>query len=271
MEVVAAIAAEWAAMEGWNPGLDDAQRFARADPGAFLCTEDDGAVVATCSCALYGSGYAFVGFYIVREDLRGQGLGLALFERALARADGRVIGLDGVLEQEETYARSGFELAHRNTRYEGSGGGERPAGLVDLADVPAGALHAYDAAVFGCERRAFLDEWIAERPPGMALALTDRDGLRGYAVGRPCRIGVKIGPLFADDSDTADALFRGLAAAAGDDTPLFLDVPEPNDEAESLARRYAMQPVFATARMYRGGAPAEDVGRVYGVTTFEFG
>jgi hypothetical protein len=32
-----------------------------------------------------------------------------------------------------------------------------------------------------------------------------------------------------------------------------------------------MQPVFATARMYRGGASAEDVGRVYGVTTFEFG
>jgi GNAT superfamily N-acetyltransferase len=271
MEVVAAIAAEWAAMEGWNPGLDDAQRFVRADPGAFLCTEDDGAVVATCSCALYGSGYAFVGFYIVREDLRGQGLGLALFERALARAGGRVIGLDGVLEQEETYMRSGFELAHRNTRYEGSGGGERPAGLVDLADVPADALHTYDAAVFGCERRAFLDAWVADRPPGMALALTGGDGLRGYAVGRPCRVGVKIGPLFADDSDTADALFRGIAAAAGDDTPLFLDVPEPNAEAESLAHRYAMQPVFATARMYRGGAPADDVGRVYGVTTYEFG
>jgi len=74
-----------------------------------------------------------------------------------------------------------------------------------------------------------------------------------------------------NDSDTADALFRGLAAAAGDDAPLFLDVPEPNAEAESLAHRYAMQPVFATARMYRGGASAEDVGRVYGVTTFEFG
>jgi GNAT superfamily N-acetyltransferase len=271
MEVAAAIAAEWAAAEGWNPGLDDAQRFARADPGAFLCTEHGDAVVATVSCALYGSDYAFIGFYIVRGDLRGQGFGLELFERALARAGERVIGLDGVLDQEETYARSGFELAHHNTRYEGSGGGERPAELVDLADVPAEQLHAYDTAVFGCGRRAFLDAWVADRPAGMALALTDGDGLRGYAVARPCWVGVKIGPLFADDDDTADVLFRGLAAAAGDDTPLFLDVPEPNAEAESLARRYAMQPVFATVRMYRGGTPRDDVGRVYGVTTFEFG
>ena len=271
MGVAAAIAAEWAAAEGWNPGLDDVERFARADPGAFLCSQHDGAVVATVSCALYGDAYAFIGFYIVREDLRGQGLGLALFQRALARADGRVIGLDGVPAQEETYERSGFELAHRNTRYECSGGGERPVELVDLCDLPVEALHAYDASVFGCSRRAFLDAWVADRPPGMALALADGDGLRGYAVGRPCRTGVKVGPLFADDSDAADALFRGLAAAAGDDTPVFLDVPEPNAEAESLAHRYAMQPVFATARMYRGGAPRDDVDRVYGVTTFEFG
>jgi hypothetical protein len=82
---------------------------------------------------------------------------------------------------------------------------------------------------------------------------------------------VKVGPLFADDPDTADALFRGLAAAAGDRTPLFLDVPEPNEEALALTRRYGMQPVFVTARMYRGGEPDEDVSRVYGVTTFEFG
>jgi GNAT superfamily N-acetyltransferase len=271
MDVAAAIAAEWAAAEGWNPGLDDVERFARADPGAFLCTEQDGAVVATVSCALYGDAYAFIGFYIVREDRRGRGLGVELFERALARADGRVIGLDGVLAQEGTYERSGFELAHRNTRYEGSGGGVRPVELVDLCDLPVEALHAYDARVFGCERRAFLDAWVADRPPGMALALTDGGELRGYAVGRPCRTGVKVGPLFADDSDAADALFRGLAAAAGNDTPLFLDVPEPNAEAESLARRYAMQPVFATARMYRGGTPRDDVARVYGVTTFEFG
>jgi predicted N-acetyltransferase YhbS len=247
MHDASAIAVEWAALEGWNPGLDDAQRFARADPGAFLCTEHDGDVVATVSCALYGDDYAFIGFYIVREDLRGQGFGRPLFDRALARAGDRVVGLDGVLEQEATYARSGFELAHRNARYEGSGGGVRPDEVVELAQVPHQELLAYDAAIFGAERRAFLETWMAARPSGMTLAVRDGDGLRGYAIGRPCREGVRAGPLFADDPDTADALFRGLAAAAGDGTPLFLDVPETNADAVALAQRYGMQSVFATS------------------------
>ena len=176
-----------------------------------------------------------------------------------------------MLDQQDTYERSGFDLAHRNARYEGSGGGSRPDGVMDLAEVPREELLAYDAAIFGTERHAFLDAWVDGRPEGMALAVRDGLGLRGYAVGRRCRVGVKAGPLFADDPDVADALFRGLAAAAGDRTPLFLDVPEPNEEAVALARRYAMQPVFATARMYRGGRPADDIGRVYGVTSFEFG
>ena len=38
------------------------------------------------SCALYGDSYAFIGFYIVRDDLRGHGIGSELFDRALERA-----------------------------------------------------------------------------------------------------------------------------------------------------------------------------------------
>src|SRR3954466_2529796 len=123
MGVAAATAAEWAAAEGWNPGLDDVERFARADPGAFLCSQHDGEIVATVSCALYGDAYAFIGFYIVRPDLRRRGIGTVLFERALARANGRVVGLDGVLEQQASYERQGFVLAHRNVRWRTDGGG----------------------------------------------------------------------------------------------------------------------------------------------------
>jgi GNAT superfamily N-acetyltransferase len=271
MADAAAIAIQWAAQEGWNPGLDDGERFARADPGAFLYTERDGEVVATVSCARYGDAYAFIGMYIVRPDLRGQRVGRALFDRALEQAGDRIVGLDGVLEQQQTYERAGFRLAHRNTRYEGSGAGGRPAEVVGLSDVPAAALRGYDAAIFGTDRTAFLDAWIAGRPAGMALAVMDGTRVRGYAIGRRSRRGVKIGPLFADDAGAADQLFRGIAAAAGDRTPLFLDVPEPNADAMELAARYEMQPGFATVRMYRGGAPADDVDRVYGVTSFEFG
>ena len=59
--------------------------------------------------------------------------------------------------------------------------------------------------------------------------------------------------------------------AAGEGMALFLDVPQANADAVALATAQAETPVFETARMYRGGRSPEDVRRVFGVTTFEFG
>ena len=69
------IAVEWAAAEGWNPGLRDAACFATVDPHGFLIGELDGAPAATISCVNYDSSFSFLGFYIVREDVRGHGYG----------------------------------------------------------------------------------------------------------------------------------------------------------------------------------------------------
>jgi GNAT superfamily N-acetyltransferase len=269
-ETAARVATSWAAAEGWNPGIDDPERFLAADPEAFLAIERDGEIVATASCALYGDSYAFIGFFIVRSGLRGHGIGSPLFMRALERAGGRVVGLDGVLEQQAYYERRGFALAHRNVRWRTLGGGGRPAGLVELPSVPFEQLLAFDSAVFGSERERFLRAWI-DRPAGHALACTDGDRVTGYGVLRPCRVGAKVGPLFADDGDVAEALLAGLLAGAGPHTEVFVDMPAANPRADALRPGRAMEPSFETVRMYLNGRPPEDVERVFGVTTFEFG
>ena len=71
------LAADWAAAEGWNPGLADVACFATVDPQGLLIGELDGAPAATISCVNYDRGFAFLGFYIVRADLRGRGLACA--------------------------------------------------------------------------------------------------------------------------------------------------------------------------------------------------
>src|SRR6266568_1160231 len=197
-------AVDWAAGEGWNPGLADAPCFAVADPQGFLIGELDGSPAATVSCVNYGASFAFLGFYIVREDLRGRGYGLRIWNAAIAHAGPRVIGLDGVVAQQQNYRRSGFELAYANVRYGGTvAAPDAPqAGVVALSEVPLATVEAYDATVFPAPRTAFLRAWIGS-PGHVGRALVRDGGLAGWGVIRPCRKGRKIGPLVADDRATA--------------------------------------------------------------------
>jgi ribosomal protein S18 acetylase RimI-like enzyme len=264
-----ALALEWAAAEGWNPGLHDAHCFYSADPQGFFVGERDGLPIGCVSAVRYGSGFGFLGLYIVKAEHRGQGFGLALWRAALDHLGDRVIGLDGVVAQQENYRRSGFRLAFRNIRQKGRGGGEAPPGLTELAAVPIGEILRYDETAFPAPRAEFLKSWISQ-PGAVALGVVDGRRLEGYGVLRACREGFKIGPLFADDEKTADRLAAGLMARAPG-APVFLDTPEANPGALALAARYAMAPVFETARMVKNGAPAMLVKRCFGVTTFELG
>lgn len=262
-------AVDWAAREGWNPGLADASAFLAQDKTAFRGLFRDGALAAIISATTYQELFTFVGFYICRPDLRGQGLGLALWHDTFNGLKGTV-GLDGVVAQQDNYARSGFVLAHRNIRY----GGTAPAGasdprVVDIAPNHMDGVAAMDAACFGFARPDFLKAWLAP-PFGHACAFVAEGVVKGYGVIRRCREGHKIGPLFADDAEAAAALFGTLVATA-QGGPVFLDVPEPHAAARALAEGAGLAPVFETARMYRGPAPELPLGRIFGITSFELG
>jgi GNAT superfamily N-acetyltransferase len=265
------IAVNWAAAEGWNPGLADDLCFAAADPDGFFIGELDGAPAATVSCVNYGESFAFLGFYIVREDLRGRGYGLRIWDAAINHAGSRVIGLDGVVAQQENYRKSGFKLAYANVRYGGTV--EAPAapqgGVIALGDLPLAAVEAYDATVFPAPRTAFLRRWIGT-PTHVGRALVRDGDLAGWGVIRPCRKGRKIGPLFADDRAAAEAVLSALLASVGEGE-VFLDVPSINRDAISLAENLGLAPVFETARMYTGAIPHLQLERVFGVTSFELG
>ena len=273
-------AVEWAAAEGWNPGLQDAACFYAADPsgfwGGFLGEE----LIATLAAVKYGQGFGFIGLYLVKPSYRGQGHGMALWRAGMASLQGRTVGLDGVPAQQANYGRSGFVLAHNNIRFAGRAGDGEPAtpglalGVVALSGLPAGLVWAYDRPFFPEDRRQFLRHWISQpgahalgvlRPGGLAA------GLAGYGVLRPCRSGYKIGPLLADDAGVAERLYRALVAQVPAGAEVFLDVPALNSAALALAQQQGLQPVFETARMYTGVAPRLPLQRLFGITSFELG
>ena len=264
------LAAEWAADEGWNPGLHDADCFYYTDPDGFFIGELDGEPIACISAITYRDNFGFIGFYIVKPRYRGMGYGIQIWNHAMEYLKDRNIGLDGVVAQQENYKKSGFKLAYRNVRYEGVTGISDSTGTMNLSNIPFRELLDYDKKMFSLARPEFLKLWIMQ-PEGAALGIRKDGALAGYGVIRACRNGFKIGPLFADNEDIAERLFNGLNSRVPEGEPIFLDTPEPNEAAITLAERHGMKRVFETARMYTGDTDILPVEKIFGVTSFELG
>jgi hypothetical protein len=265
------VAIDLAAAEGWNPGLHDAETFRAADPGGFFALEHDGRVIGTVSVVRYGDGFAFGGLYVLQPGYRGRGIGYALQQEfTLPFAGSRNLGIDGVLGMQSRYETAGFDYAYRNLRFEGTGGGTAPAGVTPLGDLPFETVASYDRPFFPGPREGFLRAFLSQ-PDAVGYTTTSVAGdLSGFGFARRCRVGYKIGPLFADTPAEAERLFQALSAAVPGE-PLFLDAPEPNAKALALAGRHGMSEVFGTARMYTRSIPRLPIDRIYGITTFELG
>jgi GNAT superfamily N-acetyltransferase len=262
---------EWAAREGWNSSLHDAACFHAADPEGFWIARQEGELAACISLVSYSPAFAFLGFYIAHPDFRRQGIGHALWKHSLAACPATTVGLDGVIDQQENYQKSGFTLAHRNIRV-GSiprSGAEKPDGLVQISSEHLGAIATYYQTFFAAPRTAFLASWLGAT--GHVGYMHHVDGaITGYGIIRPCRDGYKIGPLFAENAETAARLLDALGPhSAG--KPMFLDSPELNSAAIDLCSRHGLEPVFETARMYRGPAPALPLDMTFEITSFELG
>lgn len=269
-----AVLRDWARAEGWNPGIHDIDIAWRLDPNAFLALRRDEELVGAGTIYSHHSAFGFMGLFIVRPDLRGNGLGTALwFHRRDAlrtRLDPHAsIGMDGVFDMVPFYERGGFELAHRDLRFDGVASGEPHESVIDAARIPFGQIDALDAHHFPTTRSTFLREWLAA--PGVQSVAIVEDGIvRGFGATRPCEVGHRFGPVIAPNAEIAYRLISTLMSRI-DGQPIQIDIPEINEAGLAIAQRFAMTESFGCARMYLGGIPEVEVHNIYAVTSFEFG
>lgn len=269
---------DWAAAEGWNPGLDDAAAFLAADPEGFFIAELAGRAAASISVVNHGRDFAFLGFYICRPENRGQGIGLRLWEHALAHAGARTVGLDGVAAQEANYARSGFVRAGATLRMEGMLAPRADPRIAVAAPQDMATLVRLDAAANGFARPRFLEAWLAPTPNRRSVVLRRGGEIAGFATLRCCRAGIKAGPVIAPGEADVLALVRagldglavGAPGASGAPGPVILDVPSENRGLLDALGQRGFAESFATARMYRGKAP-RPTGDLGAIATMELG
>ena len=267
----------WAGEEGWNPGVHDAQYFWNLDPEGFLAITENDEFMGGGAIIRHGGDFGFMGLFIVDKAHRGKGLGTKLWfvrrDRLLSRLDGAgTIGLDGVDAMVPFYEKGGFTPFTRHRRFQLTTSVAkliRSQEIVDLSSISLPNLVDYDCQCFPVRRERFLRDWTTQQD-AVSLALRKDEKLLGYGVMRPCLIGWKIGPMFADSLEVADALFHSFQLA-GRGTPIFLDVPDNNPQSLTLCKMHKMQEVFGCVRMYYGAVPQLDHSRIFGITTLEVG
>jgi GNAT superfamily N-acetyltransferase len=266
------VAVDWAAEEGWNPGLNDAPCFYSTDPNGFFAGTLQGTTIAVGSAVIYDDHFAFCGFYIVDKAYRDQGYGFELTKERLSYIGSRNAGIDGVITMLDKYHQLGYEFAHNNARFSAEQIQlhiKPNPNIISATKVPFEQLCSYDRLHFPANRPTFLNCWIYQKQAKALCYRTDNQ-IKGYGVIRACRQGFKIGPLFANTPAIADLLFQHLAHYAQGNL-LFLDVPETNKHAMELTKKYTMNKVFATARMYLKEEPSLPLEQIYGITSFELG
>ncbi|CAM3755973.1 GNAT family N-acetyltransferase [Parendozoicomonas haliclonae] len=277
----ARMAVALAQQEGWNPGLNDAEVFLAVNQEGMLCIHFDGQPIGFSSVMRYDSRYAFFGLYMVQEEFRKLGFGMAMTQKRLEMAGKRCIGLDGVTENVTIYSHIGFRSSYRNIRF------CMPEAIVEqclansqleqhsditvipLSSVSPHLLTAFDRFYFQACRSHFLKVWCYQEDV-IALAAQYQGELAGYIVIRPCVIGSKIGPLFAQSRAIAESLLF-TALALSNRPPFYLDIPEPNQNAINLANDNKMVIISEVMRMYRGTPPPINLAGVYGITSLEMG
>ncbi len=260
---------EWAASEGWNPGLHDANCFYKTDPNGFFIGEYKGKIVGGISAVAYDKSFGFIGFFIVQQKHRNSSLGPMLALKAIKRLSSQNIGLDGVFDKMDSYANMGFIFAYRNLRFESKIQGMLSENVIPVSDIPFSQILEYDTRFFPTKREIFLKEWLT-LPESKAYAIKSGEDIQGYGMIRKCRKGYKIGPLFAENDSIAEELLLSLASESHADY-LYFDIPEINKGGIALAKKYNMEECFGTARMYSKEIPELPVEKIYGVTSFELG
>lgn len=265
---------EWANGEGWNIGYHDAECFFAAYPDSFFIGRVGDRPVAAVSMVNYSDDYTVWGNFLVDPHDRRKRYGREIVRVVNQHRKGRVASADAMPGLVPAYSQfPGGVPAHDTIHYVGriDRVGIPAEGVVRVGPEHLDAVAAYDRECFPADRRGFLTKWLFA--DGHLAYARLRDGrVTGYGVIRPAPLAYRIGPLFADTPQEAQALFDTLTAHVTPGDHLSVFSPDTHDAAKSLFLASGLTEQFRVVRMYDGGPAPETRGEcVYGIGSLELG
>lgn len=199
---------------GWNVVECDWRRLHANPQTTVLTGYIDGELAATASVTCYGETLGWIGMLLVDDHWRDNGHDRAMFDRALKYATDATpaaIGLDANEQDQSIYTEQGFVEASPIERRTGTvPNGSMPARTSRITAADHEEIVAYDRHHVPVDRGCLLQQLLGETG---TTGVVVKDGtVEGYAIVRPGREQLHVGPIVATTAGVLDQLLKGLGA-----------------------------------------------------------
>jgi GNAT superfamily N-acetyltransferase len=224
---------QWCIDEGWNIGIHDSEIYYKIDPsGHYVAKTNEN--IASLSLIKHNSSFFTLGPFIVHKSYRGQGVGEALWNKALTRMNQEntdaVIVLYAVSEQIPRYKKAGFVPGINIQRWHINSNKLNPLSMSDkcisITNKLIPCVSEYSQNHYVTNRELLFNDLLL-KPETNGLVFIDDNVIKGFGFIRPCVRGFRIGALVADTPEIAKLLIAGLLVFAKN-APVFIDVPDSN-------------------------------------------
>jgi len=246
-------ALDLANQEHWEYDLVDLERLFRLFPGGSLVAEHSGAKAGWVLVSFYGI-LAWIGSLVVRDNLRGKGIGAALLDHAVgyARERGaRTVGLYSYSQSAAFYEKEGFRRDSDFEQVEGTGRQSRlkapiqhPRSIDEVAE--------FDERYFHGNRKPLLEALHREFP--VLLILRKETDVLGYIAGKSFTDGTaEIGPWVCDAKhfEEAEKLFASELNQL-ESKRVSLTISSQNVEVHHMVGEHGFRVKQKVVRMFLG-------------------
>jgi len=222
---------------GWNQTSADLQNFTRMDPMAsflaLLDCEETSIPLGSGAVFPVGDNLSWIGMILVHPEVRRQGIAKSLMRacvlHARLRQDQAVVGLDATAMGKHVYEAMGFRDAFRiwrcivKTKASLATTNKIDTNIIKHIDQLQTFLHQHYYAY-----RLPVIRRLLALPDSYAVMARKNDKITGIGLSRPGRLRPFIGPLLAENSETAENLMANMLKQwkKKGQSEIFIDTPE---------------------------------------------
>ncbi len=195
---------------GWNQLSADWGLFLKLSPqGCLVALDENKKVIGTVTTIRYQNHFSWIGMVLVDPAKRKQGIGMQLLIEALKiLKDEKTVKLDATPAGREVYLKLNFVDEYKISRMHASSVSTdklHPTEATILQAKDFERLLQMDYKVFDGDREHVL-QWLWKHAPQFAFIVEEHGLIKGYCFGRPGHNFHHIGPIIAEDVDTASRL-----------------------------------------------------------------